>query len=101
LGPRATQKALNYCIIGIFLSKVSIKGLLYNAKGESMKINKDNNHPHHEDHEHNKEMKKEARSYWFSMMESTRRAMSRGAQNILKILTSAHGDNWRRKEKKK
>jgi hypothetical protein len=67
-----------------------------------MKINKDPNHPHHEDiHDHNKEVNKEVRSYWRSMMESTKRAMSRGAQNILKILTSAHGDNWRRKEKKK
>jgi len=66
-----------------------------------MKINKDLHHTHDNTHNHNKEVNKETRSYWRSMMASTHRAMSTGAQQIMKLITMAHGDNWRRKEKKK
>lgn len=41
------------------------------------------------------------REYWNKLMDSTRRKMSAGAQAINKIITRAHGDNWRRKENKK
>ncbi len=34
-------------------------------------------------------------------MDSTRKKMSRGAQNISKVITSAHKDEWRRKNEKK
>ena len=38
---------------------------------------------------------------WLSLMDSTRNAMSFGSQCITKLITTAHGDNWRRKNKKK
>ena len=41
------------------------------------------------------------KNHWRELMASTHRRMSRGAQNLNKIITFAHGDNWRRKEKKK
>ena len=65
-----------------------------------MKSKKDIAHPHHEDiHDHNKEVTKETHSYWRRTFDSTRRAMSRGAQQLYKLLTCAHGDGWRRKKK--
>lgn len=66
-----------------------------------MKINKNFNNEHENVHDHNKEVTHETRSYWRRMMASTHRAMSRGAQDILKLITRAHGDNWRRKNEKK
>jgi len=41
------------------------------------------------------------REYWQRMMESTRKKMSLGAQNINKTISWARGDNWRRKNEKK
>jgi hypothetical protein len=41
------------------------------------------------------------RQNWSNVMHSTKRKMSQGAQFIYKIITSAHGDNWRRKDHKK
>lgn len=66
-----------------------------------MKINKDPHHNHEDVHDHNKEVTKETMSYWRHMMQSTRKAMSIGAQNILKAMSWAHGNNWRRRDKKK
>lgn len=65
-----------------------------------MKIDKNfiNNH---DVRDHNKEIKKEVHSYWRRAFDSTSRAMSRGAQHILKLITTAHGDNWRRSQNKK
>jgi hypothetical protein len=39
--------------------------------------------------------------YWRRLMDSTRKKMAVGAQAITKLITRAHGDNWRRKEEKK
>lgn len=40
--------------------------------------------------------------YWTKCYESSMRNMSHGAQEILKLITSAHGSNWRRgREKRK
>lgn len=40
--------------------------------------------------------------YWKNCYHSSMRNMSAGAQHILKLITSAHKDNWRRgREKKK
>jgi hypothetical protein len=40
-------------------------------------------------------------AYWRKLMDSTRKQISVGAQAINKLITRAHGDNWRRKEEKK
>ena len=40
-------------------------------------------------------------NYWNDVMRSTACRMSRGAQNIDKLITWAHKDNWRRKQKGK
>lgn len=45
--------------------------------------------------------KQEIKEYWRKLMDSTRKKMSVGAQAITKLITRAHGDNWRRKEEKK
>lgn len=66
-----------------------------------MKLNKDPHHTHEDVHDHNKQVTNETRSYWRRMMHSTHRAMSSGAQQILKLITMPHGDNWRRKNEKK
>ncbi|MCA9770112.1 hypothetical protein KC460_01960 [Candidatus Dependentiae bacterium] len=45
---------------------------------------------------------KKVRQYWKRTMESSKRAMSRGASNISKIISWARCENWRgRKENKK
>ncbi len=36
------------------------------------------------------------RQYWRSCANSMHCKMSRGAENLSKIITSAHGDGWRR-----
>jgi hypothetical protein len=41
------------------------------------------------------------KEYWQRCMESTQKKLSRGAENINKIITWARGDNWRRKNEKK
>ena len=38
--------------------------------------------------------------YWQKMMESTQRKMTRGAQNISKIISRARNENWRRSDRK-
>jgi len=38
---------------------------------------------------------------WKSLMNSTQRKFSRGADNITKIISWARNDNWRRKQKVK
>lgn len=39
--------------------------------------------------------------YWRRMMnDSTEKKMTQGSEEISKIITSAHKDQWRRKEKK-
>ncbi len=40
-------------------------------------------------------------NYWQEVMHSTHCKMSRGAEYVDKIITWAHADNWRRKNKKK
>lgn len=42
-----------------------------------------------------------AKEYWLNLMHSTQIKMSRGAVNIFKVMTSAHGDQWRKKDAKK
>lgn len=50
-----------------------------------------------EKHEGNK-----LRNYWKKAMRSVHNKLSRGAEAICKVITSAHKDNWRRgREKKK
>jgi len=36
---------------------------------------------------------------WKKIMHSTQRKLSRGASNIIKIVSWARSDNWRRKQK--
>lgn len=44
----------------------------------------------------------QANAQWHNVYHSHMRQMSRGAQQILKIITMAHGENWRRgREKRK
>lgn len=40
------------------------------------------------------------RDYWRNLMESTQHKMSRGAQNIMKIISRARNENWRRSDRK-
>jgi hypothetical protein len=42
-----------------------------------------------------------AKQYWLNLMHSTQNKISRGAANISKVITSAHGDQWRKKDSKK
>lgn len=44
--------------------------------------------------------RKKMREYWKEMMCSTHCKMTRGAEQLKKIITSAHGDNWRRNDHK-
>ena len=39
------------------------------------------------------------REAWDKLMHSTQDKMSRGATQVLRIITWAKGDNWRRKQK--
>jgi plasmid maintenance system antidote protein VapI len=48
-----------------------------------------------------KKMFLRAKEYWLNLMRSTQIKMSRGAVNISKVITSAHGDQWRKKDVKK
>ena len=41
------------------------------------------------------------RNYLRQVMDTSHRHMSRGAEYINKMISWAHNDNWRRKEKKK
>jgi transketolase len=43
----------------------------------------------------------QVRAEWKSLMDSKHEKMPQGAQNLDKIITSAHKDNWRRKNTKK
>jgi len=36
------------------------------------------------------------RQYWRKCVDSMHNNMSRGAENITKLITNAHGDGWRR-----
>lgn len=58
-------------------------------------------HTHPEHPEKDQEMKPELKSRWRTRMRSHLVRMSQGAQNLWRSLTSAHKENWRRKEKKK
>lgn len=40
------------------------------------------------------------RGYWRNLMASTRKKLSQGAASITRLITSAHKDNWRRKDKR-
>lgn len=40
------------------------------------------------------------KGYWRNVMASTRMKLSQGAFSIKKLITSARGDNWRRKDKR-
>lgn len=40
------------------------------------------------------------RGYWRNLMASTRKKISQGAACITRLITSAHKDNWRRKDKR-
>lgn len=42
------------------------------------------------------EKKGRVKQYWQNCIASQHCAMSRGAENIAKIITSAHNDQWRR-----
>ncbi len=57
-----------------------------------------------EQQDYYKELKKEKHTlssqmhaYWQRLYHSTKQKMSRGAQNVNKIITWARKDNWRRK----
>lgn len=42
------------------------------------------------------------RNYWNSLIRSKKHVkMSEGAQEVNKVITSAHGDQWRRNDKQK
>ena len=41
------------------------------------------------------------KQYWKSMMHSVQEKLSRGAQNINRMISHARKENWRRMEKKK
>jgi hypothetical protein len=41
------------------------------------------------------------KEYWLNLMRSTQRKLSQGAANIAKVITSAHGEQWRKKGEKK
>lgn len=41
----------------------------------------------------------QVRQYWKKLMDSPKKRMSRGSAHICRIITHAHGDNWRRPEK--
>jgi len=43
--------------------------------------------------------KTKAREQWENLMRSTQDKISRGASQVLKAITWARGDNWRRKQK--
>jgi hypothetical protein len=40
------------------------------------------------------------RDYWRRLMASREKKLSHGAAEISKLITSAHGDNWRRNDKR-
>jgi hypothetical protein len=44
-------------------------------------------------------MRSQVRQYWKRLMDSPRLKLSRGSANICRVMTSAHGDNWRRPER--
>ena len=49
-----------------------------------------------------KRVASQLRTHWESLVNNSHRHMSRGAEYISKIITSAHRDEWRRgREKKK
>jgi len=49
-----------------------------------------------------KRVTSQLRQHWENLVASSHRKMSRGAEYISKIITSAHRDEWRRgREKKK
>lgn len=42
------------------------------------------------------------RDYWRNLMTSVKQSkMSHGAREVMKMITRAHKDNWRRKQSKK
>lgn len=47
-----------------------------------------------------KEVPAKMRQYWRSLMDSTKKKMTFGAQCLNKIICRAHGDQWRRGQNK-
>jgi len=47
------------------------------------------------------EDKNRVKMYWRTLMESTRKKMSLGAQYITRLFSKPHGDGWRRGDGKK
>lgn len=43
---------------------------------------------------------KQMREYWNNSMQSMKRQMSRGAQNIFRMMPWARNESWRRNDKK-
>lgn len=66
-----------------------------------MNIKKDPHHNHEDIHDHNKDVTHETGSYWRRALRSTHKAMSIGAQNILRMMSWAHGSNGRHRDNKK
>jgi hypothetical protein len=48
-----------------------------------------------------KRVASQMRTHWETLVANSHRNMSRGAEYINKIITSAHRDQWRRHEDKK
>jgi len=46
-----------------------------------------------------KRWKEKFKEYWRRIYQFTGVKLSRGSQDIVKLRTSAHNDNWRRKQK--
>ena len=44
---------------------------------------------------------KNAKQSWRNLMDSTQKKFSRGAASIIRIVSWARGDNWRRRQKVK
>jgi len=42
-----------------------------------------------------------AKQYWLNLMHSTHNKISEGAAHVSRVITSAHGEGWRRKSVKK
>lgn len=59
------------------------------------------NHQHDQLNEKEKRLNQKVRGIWRERMRSGLRRMSRGAQNLFSSIPWPHGENWRRKNKKK
>jgi transketolase len=47
-----------------------------------------------------RESRRRMGGYWRNLMASTKQKISQGAASIKRLITSAHKDNWRRKDKR-